>query len=126
MTQADLALIRSRDVFVRARIRLINHVRGAVKSVTALTAVLLGLCGLRDDRAEESVAGPAAVVVSRPGVGWPRAAAAGMCAVALGIVAFGGYSSIGPTVATGAGSSAAAPVPTAGCRISRRPPEQCR
>ncbi|MDF1556535.1 MAG: IS110 family transposase [Deferrisomatales bacterium] len=32
-TQADLALIRSRDVLVRARTRLINHVRGAVKSV---------------------------------------------------------------------------------------------
>ncbi|MBM3122983.1 MAG: IS110 family transposase [Chloroflexi bacterium] len=32
-TQADLALIRSRDVLVRARVRLINHVRGAVKSV---------------------------------------------------------------------------------------------
>ncbi len=31
-TQADLALIRSRDVLVRARTRLINHVRGAVKS----------------------------------------------------------------------------------------------
>lgn len=32
-TQADLALIRSREVLVRARVRLINHVRGAVKSV---------------------------------------------------------------------------------------------
>jgi len=32
-TQADLALIRSRDVLVRARARLVNHVRGAVKSV---------------------------------------------------------------------------------------------
>lgn len=31
-TQTDLALIRSRDVLVRARTRLINHVRGAVKS----------------------------------------------------------------------------------------------
>jgi transposase len=32
-TQVDLALIRSRDVLVRARVQLINHVRGAVKSV---------------------------------------------------------------------------------------------
>jgi transposase len=31
-TQTDLALIRSRDVLVRARTRLINHVRGVVKS----------------------------------------------------------------------------------------------
>jgi len=31
-TQVDLALVRSRDVLVRARARLINHVRGAVKS----------------------------------------------------------------------------------------------
>jgi transposase len=31
-TQADLALIRSREVLVRARTRLINHIRGAVKS----------------------------------------------------------------------------------------------
>jgi len=31
-TQTDLALIRSRDVLVRSRARLINHVRGAVKS----------------------------------------------------------------------------------------------
>lgn len=31
-TQTDLALIRSRDVLVRARARLINHIRGAVKS----------------------------------------------------------------------------------------------
>lgn len=32
-TQVDLALIRSRDVLVRARVQLINHVRGTVKSV---------------------------------------------------------------------------------------------
>jgi transposase len=32
-TQADLALVRSRDVLVRSRARLINHIRGAVKSV---------------------------------------------------------------------------------------------
>jgi len=32
-TQTDLALVRSRDVLVRTRTRLINHVRGAVKSV---------------------------------------------------------------------------------------------
>jgi len=32
-TQADLALIRSRDALVKARVRLINHIRGAVKSV---------------------------------------------------------------------------------------------
>ena len=32
-TQADLAIIRSREALVRARVRLINHVRGAVKSV---------------------------------------------------------------------------------------------
>lgn len=32
-TQADLALLRSREALVRARVRLINHVRGAVKSV---------------------------------------------------------------------------------------------
>jgi transposase len=31
-TQANLALIRSRDVLVRSRARLINHIRGAVKS----------------------------------------------------------------------------------------------
>jgi len=32
-SQTDLALVRSRDVLVRARVRLINHVRGTVKSV---------------------------------------------------------------------------------------------
>lgn len=32
-TQTDLSVIRSRDVLVRARARLINHVRGTVKSV---------------------------------------------------------------------------------------------
>ena len=32
-TQTDLALIRSRDMLVRARARLVNHVRGSVKSV---------------------------------------------------------------------------------------------
>ena len=31
--QADLALLRSRDMLVRARADLVNHVRGAVKSV---------------------------------------------------------------------------------------------
>lgn len=31
--QADLAVIRSREVLVRARTRLVNHVRGVVKSV---------------------------------------------------------------------------------------------
>jgi len=31
-TQADLALVRSREVLVRTRTRLINHIRGAVKS----------------------------------------------------------------------------------------------
>lgn len=31
--QADLALLRARDALVRSRTRLINHVRGAVKSV---------------------------------------------------------------------------------------------
>ncbi len=32
-TQADLAIIRSRDMLVRTRARLVNHVRGSVKSV---------------------------------------------------------------------------------------------
>lgn len=32
-TQADLAVLRSREVLVGARTRLVNHVRGAVKSV---------------------------------------------------------------------------------------------
>jgi transposase len=32
-TQADLTLIRSRDILVRTRARLVNHVRGSVKSV---------------------------------------------------------------------------------------------
>jgi transposase len=32
-TQADLALIRARDALVQARTQLVNHVRGAVKSV---------------------------------------------------------------------------------------------
>jgi transposase len=32
-TQADLALIRARDALVHARTQLVNHVRGAVKSV---------------------------------------------------------------------------------------------
>ena len=32
-TQTDLALIRSRDILVRTRARLVNHVRGSVKSV---------------------------------------------------------------------------------------------
>ncbi len=31
--QADLALLRSRDVLVRARAALVNHVRGSVKAV---------------------------------------------------------------------------------------------
>jgi transposase len=33
MAQADLAQVRARDCLVRARVQLINHVRGAVKSV---------------------------------------------------------------------------------------------
>jgi len=32
-TQADLAVLRARDVLVRARSKLVNHVRGAVKSM---------------------------------------------------------------------------------------------
>ncbi len=32
-TQADLLLVRSRDLLVRARTKLVNHVRGSVKSV---------------------------------------------------------------------------------------------
>jgi transposase len=32
-TQADLMLLRSRDIAVRARAKLVNHVRGSVKSV---------------------------------------------------------------------------------------------
>lgn len=32
-TQADLAMIRSRDMLVRTRARLVNHVRGSVKAV---------------------------------------------------------------------------------------------
>ncbi len=32
-TQADLALLRSRDVLIQARTRLVNHVRGSVKAV---------------------------------------------------------------------------------------------
>ena len=32
-TQADLSLIRSRDMLVRTRAKLVNHVRGSVKSV---------------------------------------------------------------------------------------------
>jgi transposase len=34
-TQADLAVVRARDVVVRARTLLVNHVRGAVKAVGA-------------------------------------------------------------------------------------------
>ena len=33
--QADLALLRSRDVLVRTRTKLVNHVRGSVKAVGA-------------------------------------------------------------------------------------------
>jgi len=75
--QADLAIIRSREALVRVRVRLINHVRGAVKSVGGLLQV--SVTEILKRRLSASAPRPMLAIVMPS---WQAARYASMCSTA--------------------------------------------